>query len=493
MSAKILVASSQAACEARSSSLLPFLYNTRTLLEPNLISSRKASSLRQCTNNRSISPLSRHIAGYRRDLHTNGKLLDNDIFADRRSRSSPDRGLPFEDLVSEDEIPESKPSTITAAEKAVFDRIFQDLEKSSRDESKDVEEEDFLEGDEEMSTNPFEDLNSIFDAAIQQLKLKGQTKEARNTQKGPGDSNQLYRRAIEELDIRNVQAASARTFMRPLRLETGIVLGADAHLEENEQHLLKACEDHKDLVLGMFERAVSDVEIWEILEKEVFSLVKQLDANIKWEEKALKAKDKEARRAAKKQNMDTKKKAAHDADQASPTKAASPSPPKSIALPTTTLFSILQTNYADYLLSALRLLRRHHPTSFYPYYLLPTIHRLGPISYVLGASTNIYNEILFLKWTQFSDLHGMADLMQEMIDQGIGLNDVTKVFIGRLWSKRRYGRMGRMGVIVKAWWEMRGNVEGWRRVWGIFESAKREEREEREREALIAERGYEEN
>ena len=145
-------------------------------------------------------------------------------------------------------------------------------------------------------------------------------------------------------------------------------------------------------------------------------------------------------------------------------------------LPPNVTSSTLRTNYSAYLLCALRLLRRQNPTSFYSFHVLSTMKHLGPISYALGASTSLYNEILFLKWTQFADLHGMADLMQEMINQGLEANEVTMVLVRKLNEKRKYAQDGKYGPVVKAWWNMRGNKEGWTKVWSLYDAIQTEDR-----------------
>ena len=383
---------------------------------------------------------------------------------------------------------------MTASEKAVFDRIFKDIEQGSLGAK---EEEEYDGGEigeaQETDSNPFEDLNSIFEEATQRLKQEEEAREQRaeGSKKPRTITKPSDRQAIGKL-IHGEDISHAESVMRSIKLDNGVSLGVDTGMQGNQEELEKACEDHRTLVSMMLDRTRSDVEIWEILEKEVFDLVRQLNAHTKTEEKARKVLKREEKKLAKEKNTGKEGVASQDTDADDQTTPKMPSSKtsQSIALPTTTLFSILQSNYADCLLSALRLLRRYHPTSLYAHSILSTMKRLGPISYALGANTNIYNEILFLKWMQFSDLHGMADLMQEMIDQGIEMNEVTKVFIRRLWSKKRYGRMGRMGPVVQAWWEMRGNVEGWRRVWGIYEDVKKEDREKREREALIAGNEY---
>lgn len=377
---------------------------------------------------------------------------------------------------------------MTPSEKAVFDRIFKDINQSSANK---FEEEVALD-EQDVESDPYEDLNSIFDRAIQELRAREEqkAKSAARIQQRPPPT---YERAIDQLLVFKDTGLSPRTFLRPLKLANGVVVGGEVDMQENEEFLKKACDDHRALVASLLEHATTDVEIWSLLENEVFSLVKQLDDQIKVDEKARKAVEREEKKSAKQKSKEEAKTTKQDdvtGDQGA-LKDIPSTTPTSVALPTNTLISILQSNYADYLLSSLRLLRRHHPTSFYALYLLPHMKRLGPISYVLGASTGFYNEILFLKWTQFSDLHGMADLMQEMVNQGIETNEVTMVFIRRLNSKRKYGRMGRFGPVLQKWWDMRGNVEGWKRVWGMYEQIKREDKERAERDALMQAQAYE--
>ena len=360
----------------------------------------------------------------------------------------------------------------------MFDRIFKDI--SGQSSAKEPDEDDALE-DEHGDGDPNEDLNSIFDAAIRELRSR-EEKAIKSTEKNQHLAFRPSERAIDVLvgsdDYR------ARTFKRPLIMSmgNGVVLGQEVQTERDQQRLTKAADDHKILVSGLFERASTDVEIWRILETEVFSLVKQLNTQIQDDQKA-----REAERKAQEAEQRARKAAesGKEVKKLRPKKKKEPAQTESsIVLQTNTLFHILQENYATYLLSALRLLRRHHPTSNYALYLLPTIKRLGPISYVLGASTGLYNEMLFLKWTQYSDLHGMADLLQEMMNRGIELNSVTMVLLARMRRRRRYGKLGRLGPVVQRWWDLRGTGEGWRRIVGLEIMAKREEVERAERARL---------
>lgn len=475
--------------QLRTSSLCPFLYSTKTLSFPSL--SRKAfrapnNHLTRCRNFTSIP---QHQAGAYNTPRPNENPFEDDVFANPRSDRLSDSDVPLEDVESRlAESGKSKKSTMTPSEKAAFDRIFKDIDESTAATA--IEEVAFDEQDAE--SDPYEDLNSIFDRAIQDLRLREEhmaDKLARDEQRQP----QRYRRAMDELlVVKDTAGLSSRAFLRPLRLVYGNELEGEVDMQESEENLKKACEDHKGLVSNLLERATTDVQIWDLLEEEVFSLINHLDVQIKFDQKARKAIERQEKRLAKEKG---KEKAANadedgDIDDKGALKDTALNAPAPAALPTNTLISILQSNYADYLVSALRLFRRHHPSSFYALYLLPHMKRLGPISYVLGASTGLYNEILFLKWTQFSDLHAMADLMQEMLNQGIETNEVTMVFIRRLWAKRRHGLIGRFGPVMQKWWDMRGNREGWNRVWAMYLQIKEEEKEKAERDALVQNQAY---
>lgn len=467
--------------QLRTSSLCPFLYSTRTLSflsRPRKVSRAPGDHLIRYRN---INSIPRHQAGAYNTPRSNGNPFEDDVFANPRPDRLSDSDVPFED--GESRFAEAKKSTMTPSEKAAFDRIFKDIDQSTA--ATNTEEVAFDEQDAE--SDPYEDLNSIFDKAIQDLRQREELmadKLARDEQRQP----QRYRRAMDELlVVKDTAGLSSRAFLRPLRLVYGNELGGEGDMQESEENLRKACEDHKGLVSGLLERATTDVQIWNVLEEEVFSLIKHLDVQIKFDQKARKATERQEKRLAKGKGKEKSANAGENGhiDDKGPMKDTALNAPPPAALPTNTLISILQSNYADYLVFALRLFRRHHPSSFYALYLLPHVKRLGPISYVLGASTGLYNEVLFLKWTQFSDLHGMADLMQEMLNQGIETNEVTMVFLRRLRAKRGHGLTGRFGPVMFKWWDMRGNRDGWRRMWAMYLQIKEEEREQAEKYALV--------
>ena len=94
--------------------------------------------------------------------------------------------------------------------------------------------------------------------------------------------------------------------------------------------------------------------------------------------------------------------------------------------------------YGPVLLHSARLFRTLFPRSPYAMAVIPKIKELGPISYVLGASTDLYNEILYLMWVYHRDLNGCAQLMEEMVSRGLIPNRRTvAVFEDAVRIRRR--------------------------------------------------------
>lgn len=425
----------------------------------------------------------------------------------RRDHNVPFEGDPYTqpDVSFENpNLQSSKRSTITKTEKAVFDRIFKDLsqtppsplssQQGTEVEDIDAEAEVSPEVDSlERSFNLNEDLDAIFDAAIRELRLREEAATLASSHKHHPQYDYLsQKRAIDSVIATD---AGWRTFKRPLRISMGssITLNSGIVNRGTQLRLAKAAEKHKNVVSRLLERASTDVEIWGVLKREVFSVVSELNGKIE-EDKRARRKEMEVEEAKERSNKmagegeEIGKHLVKKKRESKVKKEEIVEREVSMALATNELFYILQENYAEYLLRALRLLRSHHPTSNYARYLLPTIKRLGPISYVLGTSPGLYNELLFLNWTEYSDLHGMADLLQEMMDKGIETNSVTMVLLARLRRLRRYGRIGKMGPVVQHFWHMRGTLEGYRRIVGLEARAKEDEFQREERESMTARR-----
>ena len=93
--------------------------------------------------------------------------------------------------------------------------------------------------------------------------------------------------------------------------------------------------------------------------------------------------------------------------------------------------------YPACLLLASRLLAKNFPSSPFLPALIPEVKSLGTTSFVLGASTPLYNEILLNRWTVYSDFEGMNRLLGEMEQGGVEF-DLSTYGILRTIKDSRY-------------------------------------------------------
>ena len=158
---------------------------------------------------------------------------------------------------------------------------------------------------------------------------------------------------------------------------------------------------------ALLSNAKSDAEVWDILESEVFAKMRALTVRLDAEKQKL-ASEKKVQSGSKRSPR----------SKLSTTKGLSSSN-------SDFLLPFLEATYGSQILDAQRILRVRFPYSQYTLALLPMIKALGPISYVLGTSTDLYNEVLFIRWKHYRDLHACADLLAEMLNRGIPADGKT--------------------------------------------------------------------
>ncbi|KAL8937342.1 MAG: hypothetical protein Q9216_004477 [Gyalolechia sp. 2 TL-2023] len=348
---------------------------------------------------------------------------------------------PFTQWSGESSARPPRASTITASEQAVFDRIFKEISADASKKAAEEEEDPFddeFEADAASQGDAYADLGAIFDDALQTLKQKDKVRIG--VQMGRIQSD--------------VSSTGYMTAITPaISPDTRFLKMSEIRGDENFNRIRKSVKEHKHKVSAMLDEARTDVEIWKVLDTEVFPLIHQYDTlrkEVEEQKTAKKPKRKKARRSRSDQE------AAEAAEQKESLRAAEKSAQEA------EVQAILSSNYGDYCLAAMRRLRRAFPMSPYCINMLPTIKRLGPISHVLAASVELYNEILFLQWKEYSDLHGMADLVFEMGNQGIESNEVTlKVLTMVQYARRTAITESRT---MKLWWNLRSVDTGWQKI-----------------------------
>lgn len=444
--------------------LLPFLYQTRTLRTQAF--SRPQKQPKQQRSCRSLSTTKRSLAALDETTDNNAIPFESPGWSQDEGRGVEARRI----LINVAPPPRpSRDTTITASEQAIFDRIFADIASSKRATS-----EHNVDEDDEVAAESFEDLNSIFDNAMKDLQRRTESYEQRKATKKVIEWTPVVQ------DIPTLSSYSTELLDKAGWGQPGKI-GSD-----DVSDLAEAHKQHRTKIECMLASAQTDLEVWQVLEKEVFSLVHELNARIKVAEK---------NKSKKKPKKEKPKTASSSARRPSKTEELRQEfTPAS--LPPTVLLSILQTEYPQYLVQISRLLREYFPSSPYPLNLLPAIRRLGTASHVLGASTALYNETILLLWNQEPDLHAMADLLDEMAKEGVESNEVTVAFLKGIRNIRTRKLTGKGGAWQRMWWRMGSIEEGWQRVAASLERCQREVKVKenlREREMAEEMEGEEEN
>ena len=398
-----------------STSLTPFLYLTQTLQAQSWDAKFRNPLRRIDQGHRSFCSASRNFA------QANATPVHNAVSSENISavissvpakyrinvpglRRKEDRSL----------IPQSLHETHW--QQGAIDRLCSAISRwPSRNKDVDGDEEyDTIRWEVDLDMDIYEEIAILFDNAIRQV----QHQEERRVQSVIKNQalylkNPLLRAINVSRDLNEIPQITAGPSQETPRL------AADEFQAERRSH-------EEDFTREL-ERAQSDDDVWSVLDTKVFSLFKFV-RNGKQDEASKQNHETGSKLAAQKKPKRKKKDLKQE-------EIHSPQPPP-LHLTPDAIHSVAQHNYGRYCLKALQLLRREFPASQYANVILPTIKRLGPISYVLGATSGLYNELLYLKWTEYADLHGMADILEEMRNQGVQPDEITTAVMQEVKRQR---------------------------------------------------------
>ncbi|OTB12465.1 hypothetical protein K445DRAFT_320899 [Daldinia sp. EC12] len=406
------------------STLLPFLYHTRTILR---------GSLRIKTS------LSRSLHATRRQLREGDEI-------------------PFASYIPKDELPPDqnfRRGTITPSERRVFESIFADIKA--------------------RGLKPFvpEDSRpaSATPTAMSRLQQAGEDNAADQlrpaTVSTPGSDGLTddRRKALLRFPP-ELRAAASKAFdtIKPSKIrrpdENDIAYDEDSITANREDpdsdegwkvpenavdrsmELEAKRAPERTRVEALITAAKTDFELWDVLEKEVFTMPARLGlsknapklAGLESEAAAGTEEIEEATTGdvvddiedtvATPDNIDTPETIS---EETAATSAESDASPQELDL------YVLGPLYPEYLLLALRRLNGAFRTpSPLVFSVLPRIKELGLESYMLGVSTPFYNELLDIHWTRHGDLSAVLDLLEEMRHCGLSFDAQTASFLGRV-------------------------------------------------------------
>lgn len=304
-----------------------------------------------------------------------------------------------EDMFSEDDgepdfsIPSpSRPgeSTITLEERDTFQRIFSDIYSSSQHSLK-------------PTAQPFANLSEINQESARE-KLSSIMEEAVRI-----PQNTLFTSQSRDKNMHTL-----KQYPQALRAAAARALGLQGKPTQMDrsQPQVKRVDKHEhfrqteqERVEAELRAAPSDLALWAVMEKEVFSLIPRLGLEEKKAQPEL-LKKRNGRKTV-------LSKIANEQKGMTP-------------LPEPLDLNIYGPLYPAYLLFGLRLLNRSFlKPSPLSSNVLPRIKSLGLVSHVLGGSTALYNELLRIYWFRYDDFSGVIRLLEEMEESGLELDEET--------------------------------------------------------------------
>lgn len=367
---------------AMSSTLTPFLYQTRTLQ-------------RAFTNSARIA--SRSYA-YQRQL-----------------RSSKDTSIPFDwtnvPPPEEDHSPsrsgrlgesnnDEKPSTITPSEAHIFKKIFDEIAQGKMPRARAKRPTPSIENE-----PPKEDLGvSPPDANSRSIVVQARMADFRE-------------RVLSRFPQSLREAAQLALGLFELKDGAGVIETETNEQKAERSRFEQIREKEKDRVYALMKACKTDAELWKMMEMEVFSLPEELGI-------ATQEKKKQPTRRGRKSS-----KASAPADEPTAVESA----PAKKEAGRKHIMDIDGPLYSQYLNHGLTLL----DTSFikpspFALQILPRVRSLGLPSYVLGVSTKFYTTLAAIHWNRFGDASSALDVLQEMMATGLTADDDVKALLVRI-------------------------------------------------------------
>ncbi|KAI9723633.1 MAG: hypothetical protein M1812_000933 [Candelaria pacifica] len=436
-----------------STTLLPFLYGTQTLRK--VFWGQTSGFLRHQPRYASTN-VSEKKACY-------SPIIQNTSHAAPGSEENND--LSLNDDQPSSYLRRRRDSTITAAERETFTRIFNDLVESSAKQPRLLSDKNIrslisakdsrkrARHSDQVNARHSDEVSSILADAVTDSKSQSGRSKVREEyssfrpikpEAAPMGRSERIRQAIERYPPSLRAAAASALFAQRQQVEEIQTPGetsekslenvslVDQHVQFVRRHELMRVED-------MLYAAKTDIDVWKIVEEEVFSVIKKLNIEL-------------ADPVAKNEKKGTKTAKGKKKDSVIP---IGESKPKEVAedkeVPS---LSTIGPNYPAHLLVAVRLFRYKFPTSPLALALLPAIKKHGPISYVLGASTALYNELMAILWNSYGDFDGIGELLEEMDSGGVEFDEATVSLLERIEAEKQDTVDGRRGETLEALWKM---------------------------------------
>jgi len=306
--------------------------------------------------------------------------------------------LPFDSPESETR---QRKSTMTELERTAFAQLFESLvENTGEDDDVDGYEKFEREIEEEDDGTNYADLDMILD--------RDMGHQAPLIERYPNVLQGMAARA--ELEM--AQSTRRRSKEEDFAERTG--------RQYDPVHVARRQEMRR--IEQTFLAATTDVDLWNAIEDELFSKIRKLNLDGKTVSAA--DTDTEVDKTPPKPRRKKKAPTKGKAEKAAATTAPEVTPPEALDSEDNSSQSLAMFGraYPALILLALRLFCRRAVLTPFALAVLPALKSIGLSSYVLGASTALYNELLSYRWRVFSDLGSMLSLLREMSSAGLSMD-----------------------------------------------------------------------
>lgn len=344
-------------------------------------------------------------------------------------------------------LPGPRESTITDSERRAFQNIFAEMFSDQKHSTKSDPDTSSPKVDAKQS------LDSILSEALA-LNAQNKAKKENIVNAWPGALRPAVAKAIgltdEDTDVMSVED------------NEGDKSGADEQVDELES----SREPERQRVDTLMRNAKTDVDLWDVMDREVFSLVPRLGLDEKASDASTKPATKKKQKAPKPNHVGRYIKRENRQEPYTPLRITDANettapanrlgnvldPATGNEIPALAFYGPL---YPSYLLLGIRLLDREFAKpSPLALSVLPKIKSLGAISHVLGASPALYNEILHIYLYRHQDLQSMTATLKDMYASAVPANRESLAIIDEALRLARRAARGTEGIPTQQLWSV---------------------------------------
>lgn len=450
-----------------SSSLLPFLYQTRTILRSRRLPGT-SPSLRRLVHDDYLRKPS--YAGARTPPWVKPKRKYPESYTGSQTHDIPFAAdVPVPKAPVKEEAPKG---TITPTERQTFDRIFADIAARGMKPDRDRDLPPPSAATQRLANVI---LGSAAVDAGQQQSVDGPVSPAFTAASAKDKTKALLRfppslraaasKALHILDPNLPLSSSDEVPDAQQSTHSVWDTPKNSLMQQVELEALRYPEEMR--VQGLMDSANSDFQLWDILEQEVFCLPSKFGLGAK---KELRELNRDQRRVELARQNRKKLRALQGKKPTKSQKRDMESEARELDDNKMNLYTYGPL-YPSFLLQGLRLLdSKFGASSPLALNVLPRVKELGLESYVLGVSTPFFNELLNIYCSRYGDLNKALGVLEEMKHSGLYFDEGTAAVLhhmqdmGNTMAGGAYGLLGQaLSTMPEYDYSVRRLLGGWQR------------------------------